>query len=129
MSVGFFPGKFQPPHIGHIITISKLLKDYNKIIIGITEDEPRIMPREKVKEIFNTIFEPFIQFSHVDTILIDGILTKRENIDDLPKFDVLLSGNDKVLNWGLKHRFTVKNIPRSKGIGYSGIQIRKLYED
>jgi len=40
-----FPGKFQPPHLGHIITIMRLRKDYNKIIIGITDDKPEVIPQ------------------------------------------------------------------------------------
>ena len=40
MSTAFFPGKFHPPHIGHVQTILDILPDYDKVIIGVTERAP-----------------------------------------------------------------------------------------
>lgn len=118
----FFPGKFQPPHIGHVLTISKLsLHDH--VIIGITEDEPRVISREKVRDIFETIFT-----TRVDYRLIDGILTEYKDTDKLPEFDVLASGNDEVIEWGIKLGLAVKKVSRSEGIGCSGENLRKLRE-
>ena len=42
-SVAFFPGKFQPVHMGHITSLMKIYDDYDKIIIGITSDSPAIL--------------------------------------------------------------------------------------
>jgi hypothetical protein len=39
--VAFFPGKFHPPHIGHIQTVLNILPKYRKIIIGVSEDMPK----------------------------------------------------------------------------------------
>ena len=47
-----FIGKFQPPHLGHVLTVYKLLKKYKKITIGITEGEPQYFKKKKNKEYF-----------------------------------------------------------------------------
>jgi len=119
----FFPGKFQPPHIGHVLTISKLLKD-DHVIIGITDDKPRVMSREEVQTIFETIFLTKVEYK-----FINGKLTDYKDTDGLPEFDVLVTGNDKVIEWGLKLGLAVKKIPRSEGIGCSGTELRKLKEE
>jgi len=116
----FFPGKFQPPHLGHVITISKLLKDY-EVIIGITEDKPRVMTREQVLDIFETIFT-----TRLTCRLIDGKLTNYKNTDNLPMFDILVSGNDEVIDWGLKMGLPVKKVSRTEGVGFSGNELREL---
>ena len=56
MKVAFFPGKFQPVHLGHIISLMKIYEDYDKIIIGITDDNPRILTLEERRNIFHSIF-------------------------------------------------------------------------
>ena len=43
MTVAFFPGKFMPPHLGHIETIMDVYDEYDRIIVGITEGPPRVM--------------------------------------------------------------------------------------
>lgn len=116
----YFPGKFQPPHIGHVMTICKLMND-NHIIIGISEGPPRVMKREEVKKIFEIIFG-----SKVNYHFIDGVLTDHKNLESLPNFDVLVSGNDEVLQWGLKLGLTVKKVSRSECIGASGTEIRSI---
>ena len=49
-----FPMQIQPPHIGHILTITKICDDYDKIILHIISgpgkyyaDEEFIMPQEE----------------------------------------------------------------------------------
>lgn len=54
-SVALFIGKFQPPHVGHILTARRLLLEYDKIIIGVTESLPNIIPVKKVLEIFKEV--------------------------------------------------------------------------
>jgi nicotinamide mononucleotide adenylyltransferase len=118
--VAFFPGKFQPPHIGHVLTISKLMKKYH-VIIGISPDDPRVISQKEVKCIFETIFG-----DRADYFIFDYMLTTYRQIDDFPKFDVILTGNDQVINWAKKLKLKVKKIPRSKCIGGSGTELRRL---
>lgn len=124
MSIVFFPGKFQPPHIGHVLTISKLLDKYTKVIVGISDDEPRVMSFEEIRDIFNTIFR-----GQIEIVYVEGVLTKKRDLNGLPSFDFLASGNEKVLEWGRKMELSVKKIPRSKGVGYSGTELRTLYKN
>jgi len=123
MRIAFFPGKFQPPHIGHIETIMSLYDKYDKIIVGITEDIPHVIEQIEVKNRFSFIFKhlPKFQFE-----IIEGILTESKSFDHLPSFDILLSGNEKVIQKAKLLGFKTKFIERSEGIGYSGTEIRSL---
>ena len=52
-----FIGKFQPPHLGHVLTITKLLKKYPNVTIGITPGKPQFFNRKKIKSIFEDVFQ------------------------------------------------------------------------
>ena len=127
--IAFFPGKFHPPHIGHILTMLKILPKYKKLIIGVTED----MPEKKVTNatgIMNTLNLFFSSFDNVEIVLIKGVLTERKNLGDLPKFDVLLSGNNEVLIWAKNNDVKTCYVSRSEGFLCSGTEIRSiLHED
>jgi len=117
----FFPGKFQPPHMGHILTIARLKKNY-KVVIGITEGEPRVVEQKKVKEIFQEIFG-----KSIDIVLLHGTLTDWVGTLGLPEFDILVSGNEEVIVWANKKNLRSKFINRSEDIpGCSGTEIRNM---
>jgi len=119
--LAFFPGKFQPPHIGHVLTISRMLEKYN-VIIGISPDEPRIVSQEYVEKTFKDIFG-----SRVSYFIFYKVLTSYSDISSFPKFDILISGNDKVLEWGERINLKSVKIKRSECIGGSGTELRKIY--
>ena len=121
--VAFFPGKFQPVHMGHITSIMKIFEDYEKIIIGITSDSPNVLSLQKRKEVFQSVLSRFDKFEYVffDTALVD---IKDKTI--LPKFDVCVSGNQKVLDFMKKNNFETRLLKRSSGVGYSGTEIRSI---
>jgi nicotinamide mononucleotide adenylyltransferase len=123
--IAFFPGKFHPPHIGHILTILNILPKYKKLIIGVTED----IPENKVincEGIINTLNLFFKSFNNVEITLIKGTLTKKTNLDGLPEFDILLSGNEEVLKWAENYKLKSCYVPRSDGFLCSGNEIRFL---
>jgi len=120
MKIAFFPGKFQPPHIGHILTISKLMKKY-QIIIGISPDRPRVISQKEVKKIFQTIFE-----NKVDYFIFDNTLTMYKEINTFPYFDIILTGNDEVISWANRMKLENDKIPRSKCIGGCGTELRRV---
>ncbi len=124
MTIALFPGKFQPPHIGHIQTLMNIYPDYDKIIVGITEDNPSVLSPSKVKKIFESILKHLPKF---EVILIKGTIEGSDSIDNLPDFDILLSGNQKVIDhvkkFGKKADFT----PRTDGVGCSGTELRSLF--
>jgi len=121
-----FPGKFQPPHLGHIVTILKIYDTYDKIIIGITEDTPSIMDTQEVKEILETVFQ---HLPKIKVVIIKGVLCTRLSPEGLPAFDAILTGNPLVIQWAKQHNLTSMLIPRSKGLGFSGTSIRKSLEN
>lgn len=129
MNIGFFPGKFQPPHIGHAVTISKLLVDkyYDKIIVGVSEDKPRVIDVVDIIKIFSSIFP---DENKITFCKIKGTLTKytKEETKDLPEFDVIITGNEKVIKWANNMGYVVEIYQRTKGMGCSGTEIRRLYK-
>ena len=121
--IAFFPGKFHPPHVGHILTVLNILPKYNKLIIGVSED----LPKNKVtnvNDIINTLNLFFKSFDNVEICSIRGVLVDKTNLDGLPDFDVLLSGNQDVLSWAEKYNLKAEYIPRSEGVFCEGTEIR-----
>jgi len=123
MKTAFFPGKFQPVHLGHIITIMNIYDKYEKIIIGITNDKPMVLSQEERKEVFEKVFK---YLPKVEVILIPEIITGSNKLDYLPKFDVCLTGNELVIKTMQDLGKNAQYLDRSIGIGYSGSEIRKL---
>ena len=124
----FFPGKFHPPHVGHILTILNILPKYKKLIIGVTEDAPKkkITNATGVVDTLNLFFN---SFDNVEIVLIHGVLTKRKNSKGLPKFDILLSGNYEVLKWAENNGIESLYTPRSEGFLCSGTEIRSILSE
>ncbi|SFV70675.1 Y4yB [hydrothermal vent metagenome] len=118
-SVGLFLGKFQPPHLGHIRTILNIKNKYSRLIIGITEDERILKP----KEIQNILIDVFKDFENIEVVIIHGIV--EQGTAKLPNdIDVVLSGNHKVLD-KLSSRYKTEFVARTEGIGYSATEIRE----
>lgn len=120
-----FLGKFQPPHLGHVRTILKLARQYDQVIVGITKGEPKIEEYEEVKLIFD---EVFYAHKNIYVTVIDGTIeggtSDIANLD----FDIVVSGNQKVLDILKSKGFQTKMQSRSKGFGYSGSELRALIE-
>jgi len=125
-SVAFFPGKFQPVHMGHITSLMKIYDDYDKIIIGITSDSPTILSLQERREVFEKVLSKFNKFKYVffDTALVD---IKDKAI--LPAFDVCVTGNSAVVDYMEKNNFKTRILSRSEGVGYSGTEIRSIPEN
>ena len=125
--VAFFPGKFQPPHIGHVQTLLNILPYYKKLIIGLTEDRASNIniSTEDIKHILVPFFK---SFDNVEICEIKGVLTEKKDLNGLPEFDIILSGNSKVLEWATNHKLNSKYIPRSEGVFCSGTEIRLALE-
>ncbi|MBW2976272.1 adenylyltransferase/cytidyltransferase family protein [Candidatus Woesearchaeota archaeon] len=123
--VAFFPGKFQPPHLGHVISLMQLYPKYDQIIIGITEDGPDVISQKERKAIFEKALEHLPKFK---VVLIKGILTKMDSLKNLPKFDVCISGNEKVIEKIRGLGKETEFLPRSEGMYFSGTKIRKLLD-
>lgn len=121
-----FLGKFQPPHLGHIRTILKISKEYDSLIVGVTMGEPKLVEYEQVRSILEETLEGV---ENVSIKVIDG--TIEDGTSDLSEisFDIILSGNQKVLNILGEKGYKTKFQPRTEGVGYSGSEIRGLIEE
>lgn len=126
--VAFFPGKFHPPHIGHIQTILNILHKYKKVIIGVSEHMPKDIIIEPDK-IINALRSFFKSFNNVEIYKIKGILVDKKDLKDLPDFDILLSGNPGVLSWAKKMSINAEYMPRFEGTLFSGHKIRSILGD
>ena len=111
--VAFFPGKFHPPHMGHIQTILNIIPKYRKVIIGISQDIPKenIITDPNAIELMLKQF--FKSFDNVEICAFSGVLVEKENTNGLPKFDLIISGNSEVLNWSKKNDIECQFIERS----------------
>jgi len=125
--IAFFPGKFHPPHIGHLCSILNILPHYKKVIVGITEDTPEDIQITTVKEIESIWKSIFKDYENIKVCIIKGTLCEKENMEGLPKFDVLLSGNLQVLNWAQEHQIKSKYVARFDG--YCGTEIRSRFNE
>ena len=105
--VAFFPGKFHPPHIGHIQTILNIIPNYRKVIIGISEDVPKDSIITDTNAIQLMLKKFFKSFNNVEVCAFSGILIDKKDTNDLPKFDVLISGNEEVISWSKKKKLSV----------------------
>ena len=111
-----FIGKFQPPHLGHVLTINKLVKKYKRITIGITEGSPKYFERKKIKHIFNSVFSGK---KNINIVLLSGAVDKK-TIEIKKKYKFIISGNKKILEILKKLNFKTKYQPRTKGYSFSG---------
>lgn len=121
----FFPGKFHPPHLGHLQTIIKISTECKKLIVGVTEDIPdgALMSCDEIITMLRNIAG---SFKNIEVISIKGVLVDKKNTNDLPEFDILLSGNPKVIEWARSMGIEAKFTQRSFGDVCSGENIRDI---
>lgn len=122
MTTALFLGRFQPPHVGHLLTIRSLANRYDKLRVGVTEAEPSVMPVPKVIELLRHLLpDPKIEFLHVT-----GSVEGGTAIIDC-EFDVCCSGNQAVLDIMKAKGYQTDFTPRSHDHIYSGTQEREAF--
>ena len=130
MVTALFPIKGQPPHIGHILTIVRIYDDYDKIILHIIDNPGKyyeakdfIIPPEEVAAVFKEVFK---YMPKIEVILAKKHLRDRSSFDDLPHFDVIVTGNKDFMR-EMESRKPVRYVPRSTIYGFdiSGTMLRK----
>lgn len=92
MTTALFLGRFQPPHVGHLLTIRSLLRKYQQVIVGVTECEPSVMTTGSVIAILSNL----INDENVSFRIVSGSVEGGTAIIDF-SFDVCCSGNPAVL--------------------------------
>lgn len=124
--IAIFLGKFQPPHLGHIRTILKVAKEYDQVIVGITQGSLQIID---YKEVFDIMTEVFVESKNIDVVLINGSIEDGSASLKEYAFDVVVTGNYKVLEILQQQGYQVCFQNRTEGIGYSGSEIRGLSQN
>lgn len=120
-----FLGKFQPPHLGHIRTIFQLARSFEEVIVGVTQGEIKAIDYKESVKILREVTEPL---KNVSTVLLAGTIEDGTAKLDNLRFDVVVSGNHKVLNLLAEQGYPVRFQPRSQGDFYSGTALRSLVE-
>lgn len=118
-----FFGKFQPPHLGHIITINRILRNFNKLIVGITSDNKIGQDPNQIKKVFEEAFQDYKKISF--EIIKGSIEEGTASIDHLD-FDTVVSGNKKIISILNAMGHCTVFQPRSVGIGFNSSEIRSL---
>lgn len=122
MTTALFLGRFQPPHVGHLLTIQSLATKYDQLIVGVTECEPSVMTIDNVIGIFKSLLPSNnISFLHVSGSVEGG--TAIINC----QFDVCCSGNPAVLSIMGGKGYKTEYTERSFDSIYSGTHERKTY--
>lgn len=123
MKTALFLGRFQPPHVGHLLTIRSLAARYDKVIIGVTESQPSVMPVPDVLELMQKLLLGNFEFLHIRGSVEGGTA----KIDC--KFDVCCSGNPAVLERMRANGYITEYTERSVDALYSGTRQRQAYLD
>lgn len=128
MTIAIFPIRGQPPHIGHVLTIVSLYAQYEKIIVHVAELEDQYIETDLVVDSFKKIFK---YMPNIQLVSSKGLFRNRVKFDDLPHFDVVVSGNRKCIIELIKitsPSFLVRYIDRSSIGSYdiSGTRLRTV---
>lgn len=122
MTTALFLGRFQPPHVGHLLTIRSLSVRYEKLIVGVTEAEPSVMPVSNVIDLLQHLLpDPTIEFIHVAGSVEGGTAVVE------CEFDVCCSGNQAVLDIMKSKGYKTDFTERSHDHIYSGTQERDAF--
>lgn len=122
-----FPGRFQPPHLGHILTLMWIYPLYDEIIIAVTSytyggRKRQVLKPREVKEIFENVFK---HLPKIKVIVAGKGFIERRKFDDLPRFDVVVTGNLETIKRMEKLGIKARYVPRSKGVpGWNGTELR-----
>jgi nicotinamide mononucleotide adenylyltransferase len=117
----YFIGKFQPPHLGHILTFNKIRSKYKiDLKIMVTQGEGSFIEFAKIKNIFLSALQ--ISETHIESV--KGSIEKK-TISGLPRDAVFYTGNEKVIKLLRDSNYDAVFVERSMDKFYTGTSIRK----
>ena len=128
--VALFPGRFQPPHLGHVITIMRIYPIYDEILVAITEytyegTKKRVLPTRKIIRILEKLFA---HLPKIKVVTIGRGIIERRSFDDLPPCNYIVSGNMGVILAAEKAGYKARLIPRADDLYYlRGETIREAF--
>jgi len=128
--IALFPGRFQPPHLGHVLTIMKIYPVYDEIIVAITEytyegKKKKVISTRKIIDILNKLF---VHLPKIRVMTIGKGIIERRSYDDLPPCNYIVSGNMGVIQAAEKAGYKARFVPRAKELYYlRGEMIREAF--
>lgn len=122
MTTALFLGRFQPPHTGHLLTIQKLSEKYDKVMVGVTESEPSVMPVQNVLGLLRKL----LPGGKIEVIHVKGSVEGGTAEIDC-NFDVCCSGNPNVLARMSERGYRTEFTERTLDSIYSGTRERSVY--
>ncbi|MBI2453091.1 nicotinamide-nucleotide adenylyltransferase [Candidatus Peregrinibacteria bacterium] len=140
MKIGLFIGRFQPFHLGHLDGLNQVLKECEKVIIGIGSAEDSFLPenpfttRERFQMIEKTLKEKKIPENRYNIIPIRNIqnyaLWTRHVELLTPPFDTVYSGSFIVRKLFNEYgKCEVKKITMQKNINATSIRKKMLSDE
>ncbi len=132
LSIGFFPGRFQPFHKNHLNRIIQILQTNELVIIGVrlTNKSPHnpFTPYQRKKIIEVSLTEVGIQTRNYQIKFIPDLnpLWPKQIIDAI-QFDTFYSGNIQIINLMKNHHSHIVHLNSELNeFNCSGDKIRKL---
>ncbi len=128
MTIACLPGRFQPPHLGHVLAIMKIYPLYDRIIVTVSENtfggrKRQVIPPAMAKRILEDVFQ---HLPKVKVVLIGKGFFERTSFSDLPEFDVVVTSNVELIRLAEKFGMKTRYIKRTKGLrGWSGTELRE----
>ena len=124
MATVLFSGRFDPPHPGHIATIMKLSKMFDRVVVPVLDHEGQSMPVDDRVDILEACtaknVDVFSNKDHYARVTKPEIITFCEDMDCF--FSVYASGNEECIAHMKELGYPVLYIPRS--FHYSGTEER-----
>ena len=123
MTIALFCGRFQPPHIGHLLTINRYYGEYEKIIIAVL-NQLSVFPVNDIVQTFRKIYR---FMPDIEVIKFNCSFFTREYFGDLPDYDIIISANEELVKRLKDINVKVRYVPRSQYLNraISGTAIRR----
>ena len=121
-----FSGRFDPVHLSHIRTLQRIAREYDKVIVCVLDYPDRFEPiNDTLKVLRDTLGCCFGNYDiMVNTVNLEH--TTHEDMETLPAFDVIGTGNQAVFFNMTKLKIPVVAVKRTPE--YNGTDIRNWHE-
>ncbi len=120
-----FSGRFSPAHLSHIRTLQRIAEEYDKVIVCVLDYPNRY---EAIQDTLEILRETLHRCKGNFEIIINNVNlehTTQEDMDTLPKYDAVGTGNPDVQANMDKLGIPWVHVERTPG--YTGTDIRNLH--